>query len=667
MSVISQMGLRAKLMLLVVPPLLALLVTDLWLLNESHNRINGLKTVQTLVTLTQLNSELAHELQKERGMSAGYLGSNGKSFSQAIVKQRQAADARLADWRAFVDSTDLSEYPLVAEDTNQALISFSNLMSRRSEVTSLKADLKSTLAYYSDTIENLLLVPADATNYTSDAEISRALQAYYSFLQAKERSGIERAVLSNVFAADYFAPGLYEKHIRLVSEQYVFLDTFKHFTDDNGLAQLKSFSESKEAMKVNEYRRIALNGRNKQGFNTLSTDWFAASTARIDLLKTFEVSLSGTLGETSSLHLAQAYSKFYIILSIAIVMVILMSLLVTMILKSVLGQLKQLTLGIQRMANDMNLHTPIKVFSSDELGVAAKDFNSMQAALAKMVRSIDSVSHQLSLIAIQNHVTISLSSKGMLKQQDETGSVVVAVEELEEVAKDIARNIQQMSDQSDSAEQIVHKSVSVVQASVEKVSGLNESMSTVSGVIRELHDSSQLIGGVLNVIKEIAEQTNLLALNAAIEAARAGEQGRGFAVVADEVRTLAQRTQDSTAEIEQIVRKFQKEAKSATDAVSASQIGVEEAVKLSDLLTKELSLIQGAIGDIRDRSDQIAAAAEEQVQTNKEVSRNTSNIFEISKHTVATGNFMKKTAKEQKELAAKLQAEAEKFDIGERH
>jgi methyl-accepting chemotaxis protein len=101
--------------------------------------------------------------------------------------------------------------------------------------------------------------------------------------------------------------------------------------------------------------------------------------------------------------------------------------------------------------------------------------------------------------------------------------------------------------------------------------------------------------------------------------------------------------------------------------VSASQIGVEEAVKLSDLLTKELSLIQGAIGDIRDRSDQIAAAAEEQVQTNKEVSRNTSNIFEISKHTVATGNFMKKTAKEQKELAAKLQAEAEKFDIGERH
>ena len=89
MSVISQMGLRAKLMLLVVPPLLALLVTDLWLLNESHNRINGLKTVQTLVTLTQLNSELAHELQKERGMSAGYLGSNGKSFSQAIVKQRR--------------------------------------------------------------------------------------------------------------------------------------------------------------------------------------------------------------------------------------------------------------------------------------------------------------------------------------------------------------------------------------------------------------------------------------------------------------------------------------------------------------------------------------------------------------------------------------------------
>lgn len=664
MLALSQISLRGKLLLLVIPPLLTLLLTDLWFLKESHDRINGLKSVQTLVTLTQLNSELAHELQKERGMSAGYIGSGGQSFAKAILQQRQVTDARLADWRAFVDSADLSSFSMVDQDTQRALTAFSTLEDRRKLVTALDADLKSTLAFYSGAIENLLLVPADATNYTTDAEISRALQAYYSFLQAKERAGIERAVLSNVFAADKFAEGLYEKHIRLVSEQYIFLDTFKHFTDDKGLQLYKDFSESKEVKKVYEFRGIALKSATKQGFNVVSTEWFAAATARIDLLKSFESSLSGALGELSELHLEQAYSEFYIILSVAVAMVILMTLLMAGILKSVLGQLKQLTLGIQRMANDMNLHSPVKVFSSDELGAAAKDFNHMQANMADMVASIESVSKHLNLIAIQNHATISLSTKGMLKQQDETGLVVVAVEELEEVAKDIARNIQEMSDQSDAAEKIVHTSVGVVQSSVEKISGLTDSMETVSGVIQELHDSSQLIGGVLNVIKEIAEQTNLLALNAAIEAARAGEQGRGFAVVADEVRTLAQRTQDSTAEIEQIVRKFQKEAQSATDAVDASQSGVVATVRLSDSLTKELSLIQNAIREIRERSDQIAAAAEEQVQTNNEVAKNTSNIFDISRHTVVTGDFMQKTAKEQKELASQLQTQAERFDLG---
>lgn len=664
MSLLSKLSLRGKLFLLLFPPLLALLVTDLWLLKESQGRLNGLTRVQTLVILTQLNSELAHELQKERGMSAGYLGSKGQSFTEEILIQRQKADARLADWRAFVDSTDLSAYPSVEDDTNRTLALFSNLIERRKAVTSLSADLGSTLTFYSDVIKNLLLVPANATNYTSDAEISRSLQAYYNFLQAKERAGIERAVLSNVFAADKFAPGLYEKHIRLVSEQNVFLDNFKNFTDRTGLELLGTFTESKAVKEVNRYREITSNNLSKQGFNVSAKDWFAASTARIDLLKTFEISLSGALGGIASLHLDKERQQFYIILSVAIVIVIFMIWLMIGILKIVLGQIRQLTLGIQRMSNDMNLHTPVAVLSNDELGAAAKDFNHMQVALADMVRSIDLVSQQLGLIAIQNHATISLSSKGMLKQQDETGSVVVAVEELEEVAKDVARNIQEMSDQSDAAEKVVHKSVGVVQASVEKITGLNESMAKVSSVIRELYDSSQLIGGVLNVIKEIAEQTNLLALNAAIEAARAGEQGRGFAVVADEVRTLAQRTQDSTAEIEQIVRKFQKEAQSATDAVLSSQTGVEEAVKLSDLLTKELSTIQGTIREIRDRSDQIAAAAEEQVQTNKEVSINISNIFDISRHTVATGNFMQKTAKEQKELSAQLQAHASRFDLG---
>ncbi|MEK9764988.1 MAG: methyl-accepting chemotaxis protein, partial [Thalassolituus sp.] len=217
------------------------------------------------------------------------------------------------------------------------------------------------------------------------------------------------------------------------------------------------------------------------------------------------------------------------------------------------------------------------------------------------------------------------------------------------------------------ADKTIRTSSQVVDSSVSKIASLESQMTEVSGVIRELHGSSESIGGVLNVIKAIAEQTNLLALNAAIEAARAGEQGRGFAVVADEVRTLAQRTQESTQEIEQIVGKFQKEAQDAYTAVDASQVAVTETVSLSGTLMKELSTIKGVVDEIRNMSEQIAAAAEEQVQTNQEVSERTTRIFSISKHTAATGNFMSKTSKIQRELAANLQEKAARFEVPKVH
>jgi len=663
MNFLKRMSIQQKLILLVLPPLLALILMNANLLIVSGTHIAGLKHVQELVTLTQLNSRLAHEMQKERGMSAGYLGSGGTLFADALVQQRRTVDARLDDWRSFLKTVDFSDYPAVATEISSAQERLSRIATIRASISEQSLALKAALTYYTGSIGHLLIVPAYGATYTEDASISRALLAYYSFLQGKERAGIERAVLSNTFGADSYAPGLHTRHVRLVTEQDAFFQSFERFTDTQGRTWWQAFSGSKEAAEVQRYREIAESKEKTGGFGVHAPDWFAAATARINALKALEDNLSTSLGETTALAIDNAQSSLMTTLVIAGLVIAVTFTLMVSILRMLLHQLRQITQGLRRVASDMDMTIPVAIMTDDELGTAAQDFNRMQQEVGTMVQSIDAVSKQLTLIAMQNHATISLSSKGMLHQQDETGSVVVAIEELEATAREIAKNIQAMAEQSDSADSTIHKSVGVVQTSVERIASLDERMTQVSRVIRELHESSESIGGVLNVIKAIAEQTNLLALNAAIEAARAGEQGRGFAVVADEVRTLAQRTQESTQEIEQIVGKFQKEAQDAYSAVDASQEAVAETVSLSDTLSQELSHISSVVKDIRDMSDQIAAAAEEQVQTNGEVSQRTANIHSISRHTVATGDFMRKTSKEQSELAKQLASQAARFRI----
>lgn len=664
MEYLRNANVKQKLLLLLIAPLSALIVFEGLNIQRHYQDLNSMSSVVDLAELSGINSQLAHELQKERGMSAGYLGSGGRKWGGELNEQRLLTDQLLHQWRNWVARHQYDRHSKVLGEIQAVEHKTKELSSIRRQITQQSIPLAQVLTFYTANIRHLLSVPAWATRYTTDGEMSRRLQAYYSFLQGKERSGIERAVLSNTFAQDAFTGNLYSRYLQLVISQDTFFSSYLLFAGDESAQHFRTFLKGPEQQAVERFRRIANENFREGRFNTDPSQWFAAATQRINQLKQLEDAFKDSMVSygRESMNNLKARLSTSIILSSGIL--IFSFALAFWLARLMYRQVQELSRVMSLAGNQLKLDSRCQVYMRDELGQTADTLNSMLANISTLVGSLDRTSQQLELISIQNHCTVSLSSKGMQVQKEQTEKVVVGVGQLEQATREIAANIQTVADHTCQANEVTQRSGEVVIQSVSHITNLNDHMGQVSSTIRELHESSGAIADVLNVIKSIAEQTNLLALNAAIEAARAGEQGRGFAVVADEVRTLAQRTQESTAEIESIVGKFQSESEAAFRAVEQSQHAVGETVSMSGELEQALVSIQSAIGDIQHLSDQVAAAAEEQVATNQELASAMREIDSIAEHTVATSDFMRKTSQEQRILAKELNKQADRFDLG---
>jgi methyl-accepting chemotaxis protein len=447
---------------------------------------------QNSAVLQQIG-HVVHELQRERGRSAVFLGSRGGEFGPELSEQRRATEAETARLEARLATFNAAAFDVSFQaDLNTFRALLRELPERRAAITSFTLTPADATAYYTRTISTALDVVIAMSHLSRDAAIANGISCYVNFLQAKEQAGIERAVLAGVFTAGRFSSESLTRFSQATAAQDTFLRVFRSFAD----AGQRQFADEQlrgpAVTQVEAMRRTAMTHAATGDFGIKAREWFDASTARIALLKKVEDRLA-TDYATRAAAIQSDAARAFTVLAIA---------------------------------------TAVMVALAAGLGWFLA--RSTTRALQEAITELDGSSRQVAAASAELTGASQSLAQGSSEQASSLEETAASLEEISSMAKrnaDAATCAQALSGET--------------RAAAETGSSEIQAMTTAMADIR---DSAHRIGKIVKSIDEIAFQTNLLALNAAVEAARAGEAGAGFAIVADEVRALARRSADAARE-----------------------------------------------------------------------------------------------------------------------
>ncbi|MDP2561435.1 methyl-accepting chemotaxis protein [Psychrobium sp. 1_MG-2023] len=356
-------------------------------------------------------------------------------------------------------------------------------------------------------------------------------------------------------------------------------------------------------------------------------------------------------------------SSISVSISILVVSVIIGVVLSQLFSKSIITPLTVLRTSIERIAANSDLTVRTDISNKDELGTVSQAFDSLVAQFHQTLEQVVIAANNLSESSSALAESSANTSDYVNSQRAETEMVATAMNQMAVTATDVAKNAADTAQGALSANEQAQQGQQVVQATVQSINELAKQIDDASDSIDKVSSDTQEIGRVLDVIGGIAEQTNLLALNAAIEAARAGEQGRGFAVVADEVRSLASRTESSIQEIQQMIERLQTGANEAVNVMNLSKKQAERSVSNASEAGGALDGITSSVASINDMAAQIACAAEEQTSVNEEINRNITNISTISDSTAVEADNTHQASHNLASLAVELDQQVSKFRV----
>jgi methyl-accepting chemotaxis protein len=586
-------SLRNKVITMVGPLIVAFCYFSASALWDRYQTLSEMRHLQSLTIVATHVGQLVHELQKERGMSAGFLGSKGRTFGADLRAQRSETDKRLGELTAVRHNAAGSVGEDLDEVLSTALKGLNALSEMRQAVDRLDIPAAKAVGFYTQTIGALLQLPHKISQLGTDTQAARLAGTYSDFLYAKENAGIERATLSNTFAADSFAEGMYERFIATLTAQDLYMQSFVAGASPAQKSLQEKTLSGPVIAQVHELRKVARDKAAQGGFGVDSAAWFKLATQRIDLMKSVENSLATDLVTHAEQQRSAAFSALVFSLSAALLVIIGALVVIVLVMSSVLRSLKTAVRVAEEIAKG-DLTGNIEVSSKDETAALLCALQSMQRRLSDAVRQIAEATHTIAMAATEiasGNADLSSRTEQQASSLEETAS---SMEELTGTVKQNADNARQANQLAAGASTQAVKGGEVVAQVVHSMASINE--------------SSRKIADIIGVIDGIAFQTNILALNAAVEAARAGEQGRGFAVVASEVRSLAQRSAAAAKEIKTLIGNSVEKVDNGTKLVDEAGRTMQEVVSSVKRVTDIISEIAAASVEQSTGIEQVNAA-----------------------------------------------------------
>ncbi|MDF2402364.1 methyl-accepting chemotaxis protein [Aeromonas sp. 5HA1] len=615
----NKLGLAHKMLLVVCLPLLALLFFSGRYVYERYQVEQEMGQAQAALYVVREAAQLAHELQKERGMSAGFLGSGGNKFRDALPAQRKLVDTLLV---RFHEDPAL----LALGEVQQAL---TGLTAMRERVGALGVEVAEQVGFYSHLISQLLAVVDQVSLNSQDATIALQTNAYAAFLQSKERMGLERATLSNVFGRDHFTPALLQQFISLLAAQNTYLERFQAVASPSQRQLLADSLASPVVAKVAAMEQLALDKATTGGFGVDAEAWFALSTDKIGLLKESEDRLYQQLFERVEQMRAKSARDFWWAALGVLLCVALTTIVCWRVVRDLHLGFMALHQTFKRLVQENDLTVRVNWRSGDELGALAQDLNHFLAHLEGLLLAVRRSCEVLARSAATSADVIAEVNAGVVKGFGQVDLVATAATEMASTVAEIARNATQTSLATQQAIGRARQGDKEVDQTIDAIQLVAGTLANTQQLVDSLYQDTESVGEALNLIKQISDRTNLLALNAAIEAARAGESGRGFAVVAEEVRALASRTQQAAEDIERMLSRLRQ---GADQAVTAMHLGTEQAglsVTEAKRAGSELSDIVSEVRKVSDMTAQVATATEEQRYVTDDIQHNVMTIREV--------------------------------------